>query len=239
MICTSTALDSCRGNSLPCLLRRRRRGRRYRLFQNCRVRAVGELPEKSSSARFGSHDVIKEKMSVYQEMSIAMPYDSSMPSVMAGPSRNFFGSSSSQFMTATNPPSEIICWRRPRSGIGRPVMNAGFEVRDVHLRQLRPHSVPLHTPQGLKIGSDQLASCWRAVSTSSIHRVALLKLRVGRGLCKSSTPVIAISVSVKSRARWWQMVNEELKKRRHAEPYCLYLSVWEEDRYVVAATGAR
>src|SRR3989475_2111456 len=81
---------------------------------NRRVRAVGELLE--NQFRIGlvrMERAIKEKMSVYQEMSTAMPHDlinakAGMPAV-----HEFFASSQrSQFMDQTNPLSEITHKRR-------------------------------------------------------------------------------------------------------------------------------
>jgi len=51
---------------------------------------------------------IKEKMSVYQEMSTAMPHDLINAKPVMAAIREFFGSSQlSQFMDQTNPLSEI------------------------------------------------------------------------------------------------------------------------------------
>src|SRR5947207_5262160 len=78
---------------------------------------------------------IKEKMSVYQEMSTAMPHDLVNAKPVMAAIREFFGSSQlSQFMDQTNPLSEITHKRRLSAlgpgGLSRE--RAGFEVRDVH-----------------------------------------------------------------------------------------------------------
>jgi DNA-directed RNA polymerase subunit beta len=74
-----------------------------------RVRAVGELLE--NQFRIGlvrMERAIKEKMSVYQEMSTAMPHDLVNAKPVMAAIREFFGSSQlSQFMDQTNPLSEI------------------------------------------------------------------------------------------------------------------------------------
>ena len=72
---------------------------------NRRVRAVGELLE--NQFRIGlvrMERAIKEKMSVYQEMSTAMPHDLVNAKPVMAAIREFFGSSQlSQFMDQTNP----------------------------------------------------------------------------------------------------------------------------------------
>ena len=82
---------------------------------NRRVRAVGELME--NQFRIGlvrMERAIKEKMSVYQEMSTAMPHDLINAKPVMAAIREFFGSSQlSQFMDQTNPLSEITHKRRP------------------------------------------------------------------------------------------------------------------------------
>src|SRR5579885_2096948 len=102
---------------------------------NRRVRAVGELME--NQFRIGlvrMERAIKEKMSVYQEMSTAMPHDLVNAKPVMAAIREFFGSSQlSQFMDQTNPLSEITHKRRLSAlgpgGLSRE--RAGFEVRDV------------------------------------------------------------------------------------------------------------
>ena len=72
---------------------------------NRRVRAVGELME--NQFRIGlvrMERAIKEKMSVYQELSTAMPHDLINAKPVMAAIREFFGSSQlSQFMDQTNP----------------------------------------------------------------------------------------------------------------------------------------
>ncbi len=85
---------------------------------NRRVRAVGELLE--NQFRIGlvrMERAIKEKMSVYQEMSTAMPHDLVNAKPVMAAIREFFGSSQlSQFMDQTNPLSA----RSRTSGVSRP-----------------------------------------------------------------------------------------------------------------------
>src|SRR6195256_777160 len=123
---------------------------------NRRVRAVGELLE--NQFRIGlvrMERAIKEKMSVYQEMSTAMPHDLVNAKPVMAEIREFFGSSQlSQFMDQTNPLSEITHKRRLSAlgpgGLSRE--RAGFEVRDVHPTHYG-RICPIETPEGPNIGS--------------------------------------------------------------------------------------
>src|SRR5471030_1686192 len=122
---------------------------------NRRVRAVGELLE--NQFRIGlvrMERAIKEKMSVYQEMSTAMPHDLVNAKPVMAAIREFFGSSQlSQFMDQTNPLSEITHKRRLSAlgpgGLSREL--AGFEVRDVHPTHYG-RICPIETPEGPNIG---------------------------------------------------------------------------------------
>src|SRR5437588_2020119 len=122
---------------------------------NRRGRAVGELLE--NQFRIGlvrMERAIKEKMSVYQEMSTAMPHDLVNAKPVMAAIREFFGSSQlSQFMDQTNPLSEITHKRR-LSALGPGGLTrerAGFEVRDVHPTHYG-RICPIETPEGPNIG---------------------------------------------------------------------------------------
>src|ERR1700723_3418955 len=122
---------------------------------NRRVRAVGELME--NQFRIGlvrMERAIKEKMSVYQELTTAMPHDLINAKPVMAAIREFFGSSQlSQFMDQTNPLSEITHKRRLSAlgpgGLSRE--RAGFEVRDVHPTHYG-RICPIETPEGPNIG---------------------------------------------------------------------------------------
>src|SRR5439155_16640606 len=121
---------------------------------NRRVRAVGELLE--NQFRIGlvrMERAIKEKMSVYQEMSTAMPHDLVNAKPVMAAIREFFGSSQlSQFMDQTNPLSDITHKRR-LSALGPgalPPERAGFEVRGRHPTHYR-RVCPIETPEGPNI----------------------------------------------------------------------------------------
>src|SRR3954469_12874461 len=134
---------------------------------NRRVRAVGELLE--NQFRIGlvrMERAIKEKMSVYQEMSTAMPHDLVNAKPVMAAIREFFGSSQlSQFMDQTNPLSEITHKRRLSAlgpgGLSRE--RAGFEVRDVHPTHYG-RICPIETPEGPNIGLISSLACYAQVN---------------------------------------------------------------------------
>ena len=134
---------------------------------NRRVRAVGELME--NQFRIGlvrMERAIKEKMSVYQELSTAMPHDLINAKPVMAAIREFFGSSQlSQFMDQTNPLSEITHKRRLSAlgpgGLSRE--RAGFEVRDVHPTHYG-RICPIETPEGPNIGLISSLSCFARIN---------------------------------------------------------------------------
>ena len=112
---------------------------------NRRVRAVGELME--NQFRIGlvrMERAIKEKMSVYQEMSTAMPHDLINAKPVMAAIREFFGSSQlSQFMDQTNP----SVGDHPQAAAFRPWAGR-FEPRACGLRSARrtPYALRPHLP---------------------------------------------------------------------------------------------
>ena len=212
---------------------------------NRRVRAVGELLE--NQFRIGlvrMERAIKEKMSVYQEMSTAMPHDLVNAKPVMAAIREFFGSSQlSQFMDQTNPLSEITHKRRLSAlgpgGLSRE--RAGFEVRDVHPTHYG-RICPIETPEGPNIGLISSLSCYARINEFGFIESPYRKVKGGRVI-----DYVQIVNSGDSEFKAGEIVekekveddNEELKRRRVVvEPYCFYLSAWEEDRYVVAQANA-
>ncbi|HTF25865.1 MAG TPA: DNA-directed RNA polymerase subunit beta [Candidatus Limnocylindria bacterium] len=208
---------------------------------NRRVRAVGELLE--NQFRIGlvrMERAIKEKMSVYQEMSTAMPHDLVNAKPVMAAIREFFGSSQlSQFMDQTNPLSEITHKRRLSAlgpgGLSRE--RAGFEVRDVHPTHYG-RICPIETPEGPNIGLISSLSCFARINDYGFIESPYRKVKAGRivdyvqivnaGDSEFKTGEIVEKDKVED-------LNEELKRRKVVyEPYCFYLSAWEEDKYVVA-----
>src|ERR1700677_2065542 len=208
---------------------------------NRRVRAVGELLE--NQFRIGlvrMERAIKEKMSVYQEMSTAMPHDLVNAKPVMAAIREFFGSSQlSQFMDQTNPLSEITPKRRLSAlgpgGLSRE--RAGFEVRDVHPTHYG-RICPIETPEGPNIGLISSLSCFARINDYGFIESPYRKVRGGRVI-----DFVQIINSGDSEFKAGEIVekdrrkerNKELKRRKvTVEPYCFYLSAWEEDKYVVA-----
>jgi DNA-directed RNA polymerase subunit beta len=208
---------------------------------NRRVRAVGELLE--NQFRIGlvrMERAIKEKMSVYQEMSTAMPHDLVNAKPVMAAIREFFGSSQlSQFMDQTNPLSEITHKRRLSAlgpgGLSRE--RAGFEVRDVHPTHYG-RICPIETPEGPNIGLISSLSCFARINDYGFIESPYRKVKGGRII-----DYVQIVNAGDSEFKAGEIVekdkvedlNEELKRRKVVyEPYCFYLSAWEEDKYVVA-----
>src|SRR5436190_128023 len=183
---------------------------------------------------------IKEKMSVYQEMATAMPHDLINAKPVMAAIREFFGSSQlSQFMDQTNPLSEITHKRRLSAlgpgGLSRE--RAGFEVRDVHPTHYG-RICPIETPEGPNIGLISSLSCFARINDYGFIESPYRKVKGGRII-----DYVQIVNAGDSEFKAGEIVekdkvedlNEELKRRKVVyEPYCFYLSAWEEDKYVVA-----
>src|SRR5437667_5651185 len=211
---------------------------------NRRVRAVGELLE--NQFRIGlvrMERAIKEKMSVYQEMSTAMPHDLVNAKPVMAAIREFFGSSQlSQFMDQTNPLSEITHKRRLSAlgpgGLSRE--RAGFEVRDVHPTHYG-RICPIETPEGPNIGLISSLSCYARINEYGFIESPYRKVKNGRvvdyvTIISAGDSKFKVTEHVEREAV--EQENEELKgrkkKRADCVPYSFYLSAWEEDKYLIA-----
>jgi len=210
---------------------------------NRRVRAVGELLE--NQFRIGlvrMERAIKEKMSVYQEMSTAMPHDLVNAKPVMAAIREFFGSSQlSQFMDQTNPLSEITHKRRLSAlgpgGLSRE--RAGFEVRDVHATHYG-RICPIETPEGPNIGLISSLSCY-----ARINDYGFIESPYRRVLNGAVVDEVRITNPGDASFRVGQVMerpeaeraNRELGARKQPAEYEAhphYLSAWEEDKYVIA-----
>ena len=211
---------------------------------NRRVRAVGELLE--NQFRIGlvrMERAIKEKMSVYQEMSTAMPHDLVNAKPVMAAIREFFGSSQlSQFMDQTNPLSEITHKRRLSAlgpgGLSRE--RAGFEVRDVHPTHYG-RICPIETPEGPNIGLISSLSCFARINEYGF--IESPYRRVIDGQLADDVRVLNPGDSshkvgdVIPRLEAERLNRELLEKKKQpmeTEAHCEYLSAWEEDRYIIA-----
>jgi DNA-directed RNA polymerase subunit beta len=210
---------------------------------NRRVRAVGELLE--NQFRIGlvrMERAIKEKMSVYQEMSTAMPHDLVNAKPVMAAIREFFGSSQlSQFMDQTNPLSEITHKRRLSAlgpgGLSRE--RAGFEVRDVHPTHYG-RICPIETPEGPNIGLISSLSCFARINEYGF--IESPYRRVLKGTVIDEVRILNPGDSsykvgdVMTRAEV-DKANKDLSGKKQGiefEAHCDYLSAWEEDKYLIA-----
>jgi DNA-directed RNA polymerase subunit beta len=210
---------------------------------NRRVRAVGELLE--NQFRIGlvrMERAIKEKMSVYQEMSTAMPHDLVNAKPVMAAIREFFGSSQlSQFMDQTNPLSEITHKRRLSAlgpgGLSRE--RAGFEVRDVHPTHYG-RICPIETPEGPNIGLISSLSCFARINgygfIESPYRRVVNGIVVDevRILNPGDTEFKVGDVITREQADAANAKIGSGKQKAELEAYSDYLSAWEEDKYTIA-----
>ncbi len=211
---------------------------------NRRVRAVGELLE--NQFRIGlvrMERAIKEKMSVYQEMSTAMPHDLVNAKPVMAAIREFFGSSQlSQFMDQTNPLSEITHKRRLSAlgpgGLSRE--RAGFEVRDVHPTHYG-RICPIETPEGPNIGLISSLSCFARINDYGFIESPYRKVKGARVV----DYVIVVNAGDSAHKVGDYVEKSEMEKTNHdlkdrkkklveVEPFSFYLSAWEEDRHTIA-----
>ncbi|HMD69710.1 MAG TPA: DNA-directed RNA polymerase subunit beta [Bryobacteraceae bacterium] len=210
---------------------------------NRRVRAVGELLE--NQFRIGlvrMERAIKEKMSVYQEMSTAMPHDLVNAKPVMAAIREFFGSSQlSQFMDQTNPLSEITHKRRLSAlgpgGLSRE--RAGFEVRDVHPTHYG-RICPIETPEGPNIGLISSLSCFARINEYGFIESPYRKVIKGvvidevKILNPGDADFKVGDIVPRSHAEDANRKLSSKKQPAEFEAHCEYLSAWEEDKWVVA-----
>jgi DNA-directed RNA polymerase subunit beta len=216
---------------------------------NRRVRSVGELLE--NQFRIGlvrMERAIKEKMSVYQEMATAMPHDLINAKPVMASIREFFGSSQlSQFMDQTNPLSEITHKRRLSAlgpgGLSRE--RAGFEVRDVHPTHYG-RICPIETPEGPNIGLISSLSCFARINEFGFIESPYKKVKNGRVLdfyqvleTGDSQYKVGDIIERDELEKENQALKDRKKKAAEVEPYCFYLSAWEEDRYTIAQANIK
>ena len=210
---------------------------------NRRVRAVGELLE--NQFRIGlvrMERAIKEKMSVYQEMSTAMPHDLVNAKPVMAAIREFFGSSQlSQFMDQTNPLSEITHKRRLSAlgpgGLSRE--RAGFEVRDVHPTHYG-RICPIETPEGPNIGLISSLSCFARINEYGFIESPYRKVQKGVVIDEvriTNPGDTDYKVGDIVRRQDADDLNRKIagkKQPAEFEAHCEYLSAWEEDKWTVA-----
>ncbi len=215
---------------------------------NRRVRAVGELLE--NQFRIGlvrMERAIKEKMSVHQEMTTAMPHDLINAKPVMASIREFFGSSQlSQFMDQTNPLSEITHKRRLSAlgpgGLSRE--RAGFEVRDVHPTHYG-RICPIETPEGPNIGLISSLSCYARINEYGFIESPYRKVKNGKVL-----DFVQVVFPGDSHFKVGEQVEKESvdkenrrleaagKRPAQWEPYSFYQTAWEAEEYNIAQANA-
>ncbi len=215
---------------------------------NRRVRAVGELLE--NQFRIGlvrMERAIKEKMSVYQEMSTAMPHDLVNAKPVMAAIREFFGSSQlSQFMDQTNPLSEITHKRRLSAlgpgGLSRE--RAGFEVRDVHPTHYG-RICPIETPEGPNIGLISSLSCFARINEYGFIESPYRRVKEGvlvdevKILNPGDTPLKVNQIADRPSVEHANAALKTGQQTAEFEAYCDYLSAWEEDKYLIAQANVK
>ena len=214
-----------------------------------RVRSVGELLE--NQFRIGlirMERAIKEKMSVYQEMTTAMPHDlinakpvdGRGPGVLRvlaavavhGPDEPAVGGDAQAPPVGARPRRPLAGARRLR-GARRPPVALRPDLPD------RDAGRPEHRP-------DLLARLLRADQRLRLHRVALPPRggRPGRGprpltYAGDSGREVGDILPVDQ----FEALRREVESRGArvplAEPYSFYLTAWEEDRLTIAQANAQ
>jgi DNA-directed RNA polymerase subunit beta len=216
---------------------------------NRRVRSVGELVE--NAFRIGltrMERTIKEKMTITADLAAAMPQDliNSKPVIAA--LKEFFGSSQlSQFMDQINSLAEITHKRRLSAlgpgGLSRE--RAGFEVRDIQTSHYG-RICPVETPEGPNIGLISSLSCFARVNEYGFIETPYRKVENGRivdyvRVVHPGTSDYKIGDIVKKDEM--TKAGERLKEQKArqlpaVEPYCFYLTAWEEEKHNIAQANA-
>ena len=185
---------------------------------------------------------MKEKMSVYQELSTARPHDLVNTKPVMAAIREFFGSSQlSQFMDQTNPLSEITHKRRLSAlgpgGLSRE--RAGFEVRDVHPTHYG-RICPIETPEGPNIGLISSLSCFARINPTALSRVPTARSRMAWWWTRCASRWAEHRLRARAdraaatRSRGANEARGKAKPRRNTRRIATICRAWEEDRYVIA-----
>ena len=216
---------------------------------NRRVRSVGELVE--NAFRIGltrMERTIKEKMTITADLAAAMPQDliNSKPVIAA--LKEFFGSSQlSQFMDQINALAEITHKRRLSAlgpgGLSRE--RAGFEVRDIQTSHYG-RICPVETPEGPNIGLISSLSCFARVNEYGFIETPYRKVENGRlvdfvKVLHPGSSDYKIGAVVKKDEMLKAVERLKDQKGRHLptfEPYCFYLTAWEEEKHNIAQANA-
>jgi DNA-directed RNA polymerase subunit beta len=217
---------------------------------NRRVRQVGELVE--NAFRIGltrMERTIKEKMTITADLASAMPQDliNSKPVIAA--LKEFFGSSQlSQFMDQINSLAEVTHKRRLSAlgpgGLSRE--RAGFEVRDIQSSHYG-RICPVETPEGPNIGLISSLSCYARVNDYGFIETPYRQVKDGRiidyyKIIHPGDSEYKIDEIVEKESALREIASLKRKGAKHmpvVEPFCFYLTAWEEEKYNIAQANAR
>src|SRR5205823_8125159 len=212
----------------------------YEHFGNRRLRTTGELIQEAFRVGlYRMERVVRERMTTEDVDTITPQTIINIRPVVAA-LKEFFGSSQlSQFMQQTNS-LDGLTHRRRLSALGAGGLTrerAPIEVRDVHPTHYG-RTCPIETPEGTNIGLIRSLSCFARINDYGFIESPYRKVKGGRII-----DYVQIVNAGDSEFKAGEIVekdkvedlNEELKRRKVVyEPYCFYLSAWEEDKYVVA-----
>jgi DNA-directed RNA polymerase subunit beta len=216
---------------------------------NRRVRSVGELVE--NAFRIGltrMERTIKEKMTITADLAAAMPQDliNSKPVIAA--LKEFFGSSQlSQFMDQINSLAEITHKRRLSAlgpgGLSRE--RAGFEVRDIQASHYG-RICPVETPEGPNIGLISSLSCFARVNEYGFIETPYQKVENCRIIDyvkilhpgTSDYKIGEIVEKDKMLKAVERLKDQKTRQLPVVQPYCFYLTAWEEEKYNIAQANA-
>jgi DNA-directed RNA polymerase subunit beta len=187
-------------------------------------------------------------MSVYQEMTTAMPHDLINAKPVMAAIQEFFGSSQlSQFMDQTNPLSEVTHKRRLSAlgpgGLSRE--RAGFEVRDVHPTHYG-RICPIETPEGPNIGLISSLSCYARINDYGFIESPYRRVEKGRVmdyLRVTRTGQSDYKLNEVVKAEEFLAARERVEKQVKVPPesvaHSFYLSAYQEDRETIAQANAK
>ncbi|MBE0460196.1 MAG: DNA-directed RNA polymerase subunit beta [Candidatus Aminicenantes bacterium] len=217
---------------------------------NRRVRSVGELVENAFRIGLSRMErTVKEKMTVSTDLASAMPQDliNSKPVIAA--IKEFFGSSQlSQFMDQINSLAEVTHKRRLSAlgpgGLSRE--RAGFEVRDIQASHYG-RICPIETPEGPNIGLISSLSSYARVNEFGFIETPYRKVKNGRiidyvkilhpGKSPYKTGDIVEKGKLENEVK--KLKGQESDNLPIVEPYCFYLTAWEEEQYNIAQANTR
>ncbi|MCX6559360.1 MAG: DNA-directed RNA polymerase subunit beta [Candidatus Aminicenantes bacterium] len=216
---------------------------------NRRVRQVGELVE--NAFRIGltrMERTIKEKMTITADLAAAMPQDliNSKPVIAA--LKEFFGSSQlSQFMDQINSLAEVTHKRRLSAlgpgGLSRE--RAGFEVRDIQASHYG-RICPVETPEGPNIGLISSLSCFARINDYGFIETPYREVKDGRiidyyKIIHPGDSDRKVGEIVEKEEALKEIAALKRKAAKHmpvVEPYCFYLTAWEDEKFNIAQANA-